>query len=258
MDRLLIVEDDAATALALRELLAARGYRVLHAADGRQGLRLLFAERPALMVLDLRLPELDGWQVLARARDLSDLPVLVLSGLDAAADRVRALRAGADDYLVKPCEPEELVARIEALLRRAGHREWTGGEALGGLRLLPERRAALWHGGEARLSAIEYGLLRALVRNRGRIVTTEQLLDQVWDDPLAVGRDRVKFGVLRLRRKLRAAGGPGAGDPVEVLRGVGYRFATGGPGSPGDHGGPEGPGDPDGPGPEVRDQRPGA
>ncbi|MER5706484.1 response regulator transcription factor [Streptomyces sp. NPDC042898] len=226
MTRLLIVEDDPDLALALRVLLTRHGYEVSVAADGREGLRLLFAERPALMVLDLLLPELDGWEVLDRTRDMSDLPVLVLSGLGDVDDRVRGLRSGADDYLVKPFDRTELLARVEALLRRSGPRHWVGAHVEEDLRLVPERRAALWQGGEIRLSDIEYRLLQVLVRNRGRVVTTEQLLDQVWDDAMAIGRDRVKFAVLRLRRKLRTAGGPHSRDPLEAVRGLGYRYET--------------------------------
>ncbi|MFD8972371.1 response regulator transcription factor [Streptomyces sp. NPDC059593] len=226
MTRLLIVEDDPDLALALRVLLTRRGYEVSVAGDGREGLRLLFAERPSLMVLDLVLPELDGWEVLDRTRDMSDLPVLVLSGLGDVDDRVRGLRSGADDYLVKPFDRTELLARVEALLRRSGPQNWAGAHVEEDLRLVPERRAALWQGGEIRLSDIEYRLLQVLVRNRGRVVTTEQLLDQVWDDALAIGRDRVKFAVLRLRRKLRTAGGPHSRDPLEAVRGLGYRYET--------------------------------
>ncbi|MET9345913.1 response regulator transcription factor [Streptomyces termitum] len=226
MTRLLVVEDDPDLSLALRVLLSRDGYEVSLAADGREGLRLLFAERPALMVLDLVLPGLDGWEVLDRTRDMSDLPVLVLSGLGEPEDRVRALRSGADDYLVKPFAQAELLARIEALLRRAGPGGWAGETVEQDLRLVPERRSALWLGTEIRLSDIEYRLLQLLVRNRGRVVTTEQLLDQVWDDAAAIGRDRVKFGVLRLRRKLRYAGGPLARDPIESVRGLGYRYET--------------------------------
>ncbi|MFD5765578.1 response regulator transcription factor [Streptomyces sp. NPDC127049] len=227
MTRLLVVEDDPDLALALRVLLTRSGYDVSLAADGREGLRLLFAERPALMVLDLLLPELDGWEVLDRTRDMSDLPVLVLSGLGELDDRVRGLRSGADDYLVKPFAQAELLARIEALLRRTGPGSWAGTAVEEDLRLVPERRSALWLGSEIRLSDIEYRLLQLLVRNRGRVVTTEQLLDQVWDDASAIGRDRVKFGVLRLRRKLRYAGGPHSRDPIASVRGLGYRYEPG-------------------------------
>ncbi|GGX70438.1 response regulator transcription factor [Streptomyces hiroshimensis] len=240
MTRVLVVEDDPDLALALRTLLTRAGYEVAHADNGREGLRLLFAERPALMLLDIGLPQLDGWEVLERTRDLSDLPVLLLTARGAETDRVRGLRAGADDYLPKPFGNDELLARVEALLRRTAPTRWAGDSFDDGLRLVPERRSAVWQGHEARLSDIEYRLLQVLVRNRGRVITTDQLLDRVWDDPEGTGRERVKFAVLRLRRKLRQAAGDEAADPLEAVRGLGYRYrADGGDEGPGD----EGPGD---------------
>ncbi|MEU9719793.1 response regulator transcription factor [Streptomyces sp. NPDC047976] len=224
MTRILLVEDDPDLATALRALLGRAGYEVRHAADGREALRRLFADRPDLMVLDIGLPELDGWQVLERTRDLTDLPVLLLTARGAEADRVRGLRAGADDYLPKPFGQEELLARIEALLRRAGRPGWSGDRQDSALHLVPERRAVLWHGAEVRLSDIEYRLLQTLVRNRGRVVTTDQLLVQVWDDPAGLGRERVKFAVLRVRRKIQQAAGRHAEDPIEAVRGLGYRY----------------------------------
>ncbi|MBB4892454.1 DNA-binding response OmpR family regulator [Streptomyces olivoverticillatus] len=225
MTRILVVEDDPDLGLALRVLLTRASYTAVHAADGRDALRLLFAERPALMILDIGLPELDGWEVLERTRDMSDLPVLLLTARGAETDRVRGLRAGADDYLPKPFGNEELLARVEALLRRSGPARWAGGGyGDDGLRLVPERRSALWQGQEARLSDIEYRLLQVLVRNRGRVITTDQLLDRVWDDQEGTGRERVKFAVLRLRRKLRQAAGDEAADPLEAVRGLGYRY----------------------------------
>lgn len=118
------------------------------------------------------------------------------------------------------------MARIEALLRRAGHRQWAGERVGEHLRLVPERRAVVWYGGEVRLGDIEYRLLQLLVRNRGRVVTTKQLLTRVWGGESAADGERVKFGVLRLRRKLRGAAGPGGRDPVEAVRGLGYRFIS--------------------------------
>lgn len=230
MSRVLVVEDDADLALALRTLLTRAGYEVLHADNGRDGLRLLFSERPALMLLDIGLPELNGWEVLERTRDLSDLPVLLLTARGAETDRVRGLRAGADDYLPKPFGNDELLARVEALLRRTDPTRWAGDSFDDGLRLVPERRSAVWQGQEARLSDIEYRLLQVLVRNRGRVITTDQLLDRVWDDPDGTGRERVKFAVLRLRRKLRQAAGDEAADPLEAVRGLGYRYRTNGEG----------------------------
>ncbi|MFI6639712.1 response regulator transcription factor [Streptomyces sp. NPDC050504] len=226
MTRLLVVEDDPDLALALRFLLTRAGYEVSLAADGREGLRRLFADRPALVLLDLVLPGLDGWDVLDRVRDLTDLPVLIVSGLGESADRVRGLRAGADDYLVKPFDNTELLARVEALLRRCGPAQWAGHFVEEGLRLVPERRTVVWRGREIRLSDIEYRLLQVLVRNRGRVVTTARLLDQVWDDPDASGRDRVKFAVLRLRRKLQVDEADPASDPLEAVRGLGYRYKS--------------------------------
>ncbi|GAA0475339.1 response regulator transcription factor [Streptomyces stramineus] len=230
MTRVLVVEDDQDLALALRTLLTRAGYEVLHADNGRDGLRLLFADRPALMLLDIGLPQLNGWEVLERTRDLSDLPVLLLTARGAETDRVRGLRAGADDYLPKPFGNDELLARVEALLRRTAPTRWAGDSFDNGLRLVPERRSAVWQGHEARLSDIEYRLLQILVRNRGRVITTDQLLDRVWDDPEGTGRERVKFAVLRLRRKLRQAAGDEAADPVEAVRGLGYRYSGDGDG----------------------------
>ncbi|MGW5122121.1 response regulator transcription factor, partial [Streptomyces noursei] len=113
MTRILVIEDDADVAMALRTLLTRAGYEVLAATDGRAGLRRLFADDPDLMVLDVGLPGLDGWQVLERTRDLTDLPVLLLTARGAESDRVRGLRAGADDYLPKPFGNDELLARRE-------------------------------------------------------------------------------------------------------------------------------------------------
>ncbi|MFG2427065.1 response regulator transcription factor [Streptomyces sp. NPDC048590] len=251
MPKLLIVDDDDASVRALREVLVRHGYDVVAAADGRDGLRLLFEETPDLMILDLLVSGLNGWRVLARARDMSDLPVLVLSGLSAVEDKVRALRAGADDYVGKPFDDEELSARVEVLLRRAGRRNWAGERAGEHLRLVPERRAAVWYGNEVRLSDLEYRLLQFLVRSRGRVVPSEQLLARVWGDSTAVGRDRVKFGVLRLRRKLRDAAGPEGRDPVEAVRGVGYRFVGGEETVPGERAGA-----PSRTGPKTRAERP--
>ncbi|MET9296158.1 response regulator transcription factor [Streptomyces sp. NPDC003077] len=224
MTRLLLIEDDDALARALRALLTRAGHDVVRAADGREGMRLLFAERPDLMIVDTSLPALSGWEVLERTRDLTDLPVLLLPPPGKVRDRVRGLRAGADDCLSKPFADDELLARVEALLRRAGTAHWSGEPAGEGLRLVPDRRSVVWQGAEVRLSPLEYRLLQVLVRNRERVVTTEQLLTRVWDDPQGVGRDRVKFAVLRVRRKLRRAAGPQPPPPVESVRGMGYRY----------------------------------
>ena len=121
MSRLLVVEDDPDIALALRLLFSRAGYEVAHAGDGRTGLKEAYAEHPDLVVLDVGLPEMDGWQVLERLRDVSDVPVLVLTAHGQEAEKVRGLRGGADDYLTKPFAFDELVARVRARVR--GHED---------------------------------------------------------------------------------------------------------------------------------------
>jgi DNA-binding response OmpR family regulator len=224
VSRMLVVEDDPDLALALRLLFTQAGHAVRQARDGRAGLRDAYAERPDLVVLDVGLPEMDGWQVLERLRDISDVPVLLLTGHALEAEKVRGLRAGADDYLTKPFANAELLARVEALLRRSRtSASWTSQVYDDGvLRLDPTGRSVLVSGVEVRLTPTEFRLLNTLVRHAGAVLSANQLLSQAWDDPTGIGQDRVKFGVLRLRRKL------GWHDtdtsPIESVRGFGYRY----------------------------------
>src|SRR3954452_13696439 len=158
MSRLLVVEDDPDIALALRLLFSRAGYEVAHATDGRSGLKEAYVEHPDLVVLDVGLPEMDGWQVLERLRDVSDVPVLVLTAHGQEAEKVRGLRGGADDYLTKPFANAELLARVEALLRRAGSgASWENQVYDDGLlRLDPTGRMVLVSGHEVRLTPIEF------------------------------------------------------------------------------------------------------
>ncbi|OIV37731.1 DNA-binding response regulator [Mangrovactinospora gilvigrisea] len=233
MTTLLLAEDDADIRLALGILLRGRGWELLEAGDGRTALRLLHRHRPDLMLLDIGLPGLDGWQVLERTRDLTDVPVLVLTAHGTEAERVRGLRGGADDYLTKPFSNAELVARIEALLRRAPARaSWTGdGYDDGRLHLDPGTRAATWTGRPVRLSALQFRLLQVLARNRGQVVPTARLLEEVWGEPAGRGDPhKVRFAVGRLRRALQeAADGPLPEDVLAAVRGIGYRYRPDGP-----------------------------
>jgi len=220
--RLLVVEDDKDIALALRLLLDRSGYAVEHAGDGRTGLRMVHELHPDLLVLDIGLPVMDGWQVLERVRDISDLPILLLTAHGQDADKVRGLRGGADDYLTKPFTNSEFLARVEALLRRAGAGEWAADVYDDGLvRVDPRSRAVYVGGSEAHLTPTEFRLLNLLLRNAGGVLSPSQLLTHAWDDPTGIGQERVKFGVLRLRRKL--GWGDPATSPIEAVRGVGYR-----------------------------------
>ena len=218
----LLVEDDADIRRGLETVLTRAGLAVLHAPDGRTGLRAVHAERPDVVVLDIGLPGMDGWQVLERLRDLSDLPVLLLTARGAEAEKVRGLRAGADDYLTKPFGNAELVARVQALLRRGTGTPPRELYDDGTVRLDTAARTVLVGGEEARLSPTEFRLLAYLVRNTGQVVTPNQLLDRVWGDPTGVGPERVKFAVLRLRRRLGWS--DPVSSPIQAVRGMGYRY----------------------------------
>ena len=223
MTRLLVVEDDKDIALALRLLLSRSGYAVEYAADGRTGLRMVYELRPDLLVLDIGLPTMDGWQVLERVRDISDVPVLLLTAHGQDADKVRGLRGGADDYLTKPFTNSELLARVEALLRRSGGGEWVDDLYDDGLvRLDPRSRNVTVGADELHLTPIEFRLLNVLIRHAGVVLSPTQLLTHAWDDPSGIGPERVKFGVLRLRRKL--GWDDPSTSPIEAVRGVGYRY----------------------------------
>jgi DNA-binding response OmpR family regulator len=220
----LVVEDDMDIQRLVRLLLERAGYAVRGAGDGNEALRVLFSERPDLIVLDIGLPGMDGWQVLERVRDLSDVPVLMLTAQGDELDKVRGLRAGADDFVTKPFGRQELVARVEALLRRRGRGADTPPEADvyidPALRVDHAQRLA--HAGdvELRLTPLEFRLLAALVRNAGQLLSSQQLVDLVWGDDFA-SSDQVKLTVGRLRRKLD---GHLAEDAIETVRGFGYRY----------------------------------
>ena len=225
MSSLLVAEDDRDTADLLRRVLTHAGYEVTHAGNGPAALRAAYRYRPDLVILDVGLPELDGWAVLERLRDITDVPVLILTAYDRDSDKVRGLRAGADDYLTKPFARTELVARVEALLRRSsgGGGHWSAGIYDDGVvRLDPFSHRTFVHGVEVNLTRTEFQLLNTLVRHPDAILSPSQLLEHAWDDPTGIAPNRVKFAVLRLRRKLGWQD-PKA-SPVESVRGVGYRY----------------------------------
>jgi DNA-binding response OmpR family regulator len=225
--RVLVVDDDETIRAIVGRLVEVAGGSAVEAGTGEEALRALYAERPDIVVLDIDLPALDGWAVLERIRQLTDVPVLMLSGHDDELEKVRALQAGADDYVTKPFGAQELLARLHAHLRRAAAS--ARGEAPAALR--PYRDAALAldfahaeatvHGRPLELTPRELRLLAAFVRHAGRTLSPEQLLDLAWDDPAGDPR-RVKVYVGYLRAKLADAGlDP---SPVETVRGFGYRY----------------------------------
>jgi DNA-binding response OmpR family regulator len=230
--RVLVVEDDETIRAVVRRLVEVAGGTVAEAASGEEALRALYGERPDIVVLDIDLAAaLDGWQVLERIRQLTDVPVVMLSAHADELEKVRALQAGADDYVTKPFGPQELLARLQAHLRRAaaaaGAR--SGGDPPGGL--APYRDPALAldfahaeasvRGRPLELTPRELRLLAAFVGHAGRTLSPEQLLDLAWDDPAGDPR-RVKVYVGYLRAKLVEAGLEPS--PIETVRGFGYRY----------------------------------
>ena len=221
--RVLVVDDDADIRGLVRELLERQGYEVDEAANGREGLRALYASPPDVVLLDVSMPELDGWETLERIRDLSDVPVAMLTARAGELEKVRGLKAGADDYVTKPFGRQELLARIEALLRRAGPREQTQ-DTYADARVTVDfaERSVAVHGQDVTLTPLEFRLLSAFVRHPGQLLGHDQLLELVWGDPYGASRDQVKLYVGYLRRKLEAAGAESSA--IETVRGFGYRY----------------------------------
>ena len=216
--RVLVVEDDAEIAGVLRRSLAREGYDVRLAADGVTALEESGAFEPDAVVLDLGLPRLDGVEVCRRLRSASDVPILVLTARDALESRVEGLDSGADDYLVKPFERQELLARLRALLRRRPPR---GSASLvaGDLRLNADRREAVRGERPLELTSREFELLEHLMRNERLVVSRDALLDQVWGYGPYAETNTVDVFVSNLRRKLEAGGEPRI---LHTVRGAGY------------------------------------
>jgi DNA-binding response OmpR family regulator len=223
--RILVIEDNDTLRRHLGQLLDRAGLRALETSSGAEGLRALYSEQPDLVVLDVGLPGLDGWQVLERLRELTDVPVMMLTSHDSEMEKVRGLKAGADDYVTKPFGPQELLARIETLLRRRG------GEAQrreryddGVVAVDFAGQTAIANGRSISLTPLEFRLLSAFVQNPNQILGPEQLLDLAWGGADRASRDQVKLYVGYLRRKLRAAGV--LGSVIENVRGFGYRYRS--------------------------------
>jgi DNA-binding response OmpR family regulator len=221
--RILVVDDDEDIRTLVVQLLERAGHKVEQAPDGRSGLRALHASPPDLVVLDVSMPDMDGWQTLERIRDLSDVPVIMLTARGEELERVRGLQGGADDYVTKPFGRQELLARVQALLRRTATRSESAETYGDGLVTIDFAQRAVTYGGrDVSLTPLEFKLLATLVRHPRQVLSRDQLLELVWGDAFGVSGDQVKLYVGYLRRKLDADAPETV--PIETVRGFGYRY----------------------------------
>jgi two-component system, OmpR family, alkaline phosphatase synthesis response regulator PhoP len=225
MQRILVVEDDPDIVELLTHYLERDGFQVIAVADGRRALDVLRSEPPSLMLLDLQLPSLDGLSVCREARLdplLREIPIIILTARGEETDRVVGLELGADDYVVKPFSPKELMARVRAVLRRSARAgsESDGPLRLGDLTIDRARHVARWRGEAVHLTAKEFALLLALVDAHGRVLSRQQLLEGIWGYSYAEGTRTVDVHIRRLREKV-----PGLADSIVTVKGLGYRFS---------------------------------
>jgi DNA-binding response OmpR family regulator len=214
----LVVEDDEEIALVLQRSLRLEGYEVRIAGDGEVALDQAAAFNPDLVILDLGLPKLDGIEVARRLRAADDVPILMLTARDALESRVEGLDSGADDYLVKPFERQELLARLRALLRRRPPRG-SASVVVADLALNPDTHEVARGGRDIELTQREFELLEYLMRNERIVVPRQRLLEEVWGyDPFAT-TNTIEVFVSNLRRKLEAGGEPRL---LHTIRGAGY------------------------------------
>jgi two-component system alkaline phosphatase synthesis response regulator PhoP len=224
-DELILLVDDEPHIIELASLyLHQDGFRTISATDGIEALERVAQDDPALLVLDVMLPRLDGWEVCKQIRAESDLPILMLTARDDDIDKIVGLELGADDYLTKPFNPRELVARVKAILRRTGPRradDSTDALHLGNLVIDPARHEALVDGRPVDLRAKEFDLLLALVENAGIVLSREKLLDIVWGFDFYGQTRTVDVHVAHLRNKLI-----GCTAEIETVWGVGYKITA--------------------------------
>ncbi|HUL79697.1 MAG TPA: response regulator transcription factor [Vicinamibacteria bacterium] len=223
MKRVLVVEDDPDIVELITHYLRAEGLEVVAVSDGLLALERLRAGAHDLVILDLQLPGLDGLSLcgeLRRDKRTRHLPVIMLTARGDEADRVVGLEVGADDYVVKPFSPKELVARLRALLRRLERQEDVAAPlVVGALEIDTDRHVVRWQGRPVHLTAKEFSLLVALVEARGRVLSRQTLLEQVWGYSYAEGTRTIDVHVRRLREKL-----PGLTDRLITVKSLGYRM----------------------------------
>jgi DNA-binding response OmpR family regulator len=224
MDRVLIVDDDVELCRLLGERLSSEGFALEAVHDGPRGLERVLSEEHALVILDLMLPGMGGLDVLRRVRKQSPVPVLILTARGEDVDRILGLEIGADDYLPKPFNPRELIARIRAILRRTSPAAATNGSVtVGDLQLDPAAREVRMDGLQIDLTSVEFSLLETLLREAGHVVTREQLTETVLGRKLGPFDRVIDVHISNLRKKLNRAHDE---ERIKAVRGSGYVFVV--------------------------------
>ena len=227
-ETILIIEDDPMQSDVVQNLLQLDGYTSVAAMDGPEGLRKLYETQPDLVILDVMLPTMDGWEVCRRIRELSTVPVIIMTSRTSDEEKIKGLRLGADDYIVKPFNPKELGARVNAVLRRtrlpppakANVMRFAGGDLI----VDPKSPTIMRDGKPIELTPTEHRILMYLVEHPGRVVSVEDIFTAVWGFETEVNLNNVKWYIWRLRQKLE-----GEAEQTRFIfteRGVGYRFTA--------------------------------
>jgi DNA-binding response OmpR family regulator len=225
-EKILVIDDEEQTTKVIEMLLNRRGFDVIKAHRAEEGLRQAYNHQPDLVLLDIMMPDMDGWEVCKRLREMSDMPIIFLSAHGETRDVVRGLELGADDYVVKPYENDELVARVRAHLRRSPRPSMSDELIFGSgdFRINFMNREVYIRNELKHLTPKEFNLLGVLVRNAGRVITREELVTQAWGEEYSDAIDSLKLYVHYLRQKLER--NPTQPDYILTSRGVGYRFVN--------------------------------
>jgi two-component system response regulator CpxR len=218
--RILVIDDDVELASLLNEFLQREGYQADFAHDGRRGLDQALQGKHELVVLDVMLPGMDGFEVLRRLRQSSRVPVVMLTARGEDVDRIVGLELGADDYLPKPFNPRELVARIRAVLRRAEPRPQSGRVEVNGVSLDPGSREVWCDGKRIEVTTLEFDILEQLMRGAGRVLSRDALMEALYNRKATPFDRSMDMHISHLRRKLECGGR----SLIKTVRGVGYQF----------------------------------
>ncbi len=228
--KILIVDDEVHILQLVRFNLEKEGYTVIEALDGQQACNIIKQEKPDLIILDLMLPKMDGFEVcrfIQKDSEIGDIPIIMLTARSEEIDKILGLEIGADDYVTKPFSPRELLARVKARLRRISHRDTTPGSndetiKFQGLTIDPERFEVYLYDRKLDLTPKEFELLRYLAKNRGRVLTRDMLLEKIWGYEYIGDSRTVDVHIRHLRQKMEPT--PESPKYIETVRGIGYKF----------------------------------